>query len=115
MLAVNRLRDWRFDPNTHPRGRAFLSAASGLVRVQHRLYVSPMTSTPLPIRSQWREAPGRLIRLFEGDLPEDPTRRKAQKPDLEALVQLPARLGCPGARCSGWDRARAPPGIPAWC
>jgi hypothetical protein len=34
--------------------------------------------------------PGRLIRLFDGVLPDDKAARKRQKPDLEALALLPA-------------------------
>jgi uncharacterized protein DUF6929 len=40
-------------------------------------------------------AAGSLIRLFQGELPEDPAERKALKPDLEALVRLPGFPGYP--------------------
>jgi len=41
------------------------------------------------------KAPGRLIRLFEGDLPQGKKNRKSLKPDVEALAQLPPLPGCP--------------------
>jgi hypothetical protein len=34
-------------------------------------------------------APGRLLRLFDGELPEENKARKKQKPDLEAITSLP--------------------------
>jgi len=34
--------------------------------------------------------PGRLFRLFAGELPSRPKDRKAEKPDLEAMAVLPA-------------------------
>ena len=35
------------------------------------------------------DAPGHLLRLFDGELPAEKTARKKQKPDLEAITQLP--------------------------
>ncbi len=96
MLAVHRLRDLRVDPTTHPRGRTYLSAASGLVRVQERLYVVADDEHYFAVfDARAPEAPGRLIRLFEGELPKGQKKRKAQKPDVESLARLPALPGCP--------------------
>lgn len=103
MLFPEYLRDLLIDPRQHPRGLPHLSAASGLVRVQHRLYVvaddelhlgvfddieSPGTN---PVSSPF----GDLVRLFEGELPRDKRRRKLAKPDLETLAELPPLPGCP--------------------
>ena len=96
MLAVHRLRDLRIDPITHPRGRTYLSAASGLVRVGERLYVVADDEHYLAVFDATSpEAPGRLLRLFEGELPEALKKRKALKPDVESLTRLPAMAGCP--------------------
>lgn len=35
-------------------------------------------------------APGRLVRTFPGDLPDEHAARKARKPDIEAVVLMPA-------------------------
>ena len=95
MLAVKRLRDLHLDPTTHPRGLAYLSAASGLVQVQERLYVVADDEHHFAVFDLVPQGVGRLIRLFEGDLPESAKKRKAHKPDVEALAQLPAFPGCP--------------------
>ncbi|MET0683546.1 MAG: hypothetical protein ABWZ29_09420, partial [Casimicrobiaceae bacterium] len=47
------------------------------------------------------EAPGRLLRLFEGDLPGARKKRKSLKPDIEALTWLPALPGCPSGALLG--------------
>ena len=73
------------------------------MRVQHRLYVvaddelhlgvfddvEPSSDSPGP------SPLGGLIRLFEGELPRDKSRRKLAKPDLETLAELPPLPGCP--------------------
>jgi len=55
----------------------------------------PMTSTRWPFLTCRVTGPGRLHRLFEGELPDKPKARKTAKPDLEALARLPAFHGCP--------------------
>ena len=82
------VRTLDLDAGSHPRGKAFLSAASGLVRVGERFYVVADDELHLGAFDQ-SDAPVRLIRLLEGDLPESAKKRKAKKPDLEALLFLP--------------------------
>ena len=103
MLIPEHLRDLLIDPRQHPRGLPHLSAASGLVRVQHRLYVVADDELHLGVFDDI-ESPdanpgpsplGELVRLFEGDLPRDKRRRKLAKPDLETLAELPPLPGCP--------------------
>ena len=95
MLAVQHLRDLGIDPATHPRGRAFLSAASGLVLDRERLYVVADDEHHLAVFDALAPGnPGRLIRLFEGDLPKGQKKRKALKPDVETLARLPEIPGC---------------------
>ncbi len=68
----------------------YLSAASGLVRLGAHLYVVADDEHHLGVFPVAAHTPGVLLRLFAGDLPTQPRARKKAKPDLEALVQLPA-------------------------
>ncbi len=104
MLIPDHLRDLLIDPRQHPRGLPHLSAASGLVRVQHRLYVvsddelhlGVFDDIEFPVDSPVPSPPrGELFRLFEGELPGDKALRKLAKPDLETLAELPPLPGCP--------------------
>jgi hypothetical protein len=87
------LRALVLDPAAHPLGLAHLSAASALVRVGERLYVVADDELHLGLFSLADEDPGRLVRLFEGELPAPKAERKAAKPDLEALALLPTLPG----------------------
>jgi hypothetical protein len=42
-----------------------------------------------------QQRPGRLLRIFPGDLPDKPKPRKKRKPDLEVLLRLPASADFP--------------------
>ena len=83
------------DPADHPRGLSFLSAASGLVRLGNRLFVVADDENHLGVFNTDASGTGRLIRLFEGDLPESKKERKAEKDDLESLLRLPATPAWP--------------------
>ena len=76
-------------------GLDHLSAASSLVRVDRHLYVAADDEHHLGMFDLLDQASGRLVRLFEGDLPRRHKDRKAAKPDLEALLQLPASKARP--------------------
>ena len=67
-----------------------LAAASGLVVIGDYLYVVADDEYHLGIFRRERDESGQVLRLFEGDLPDDVAERKALKPDMEALVWLPA-------------------------
>jgi len=109
MLAVHRVRDLHIDPIVHPRGRTYLSAASGLVRVGDQLYVVADDEHYLAVFDATSpEAPGRLLRLFDGGLPASPKKRKAQKPDIESLTLLPAMPGCPSGALFGLGSGSRP-------
>ena len=97
MLVPHHLRDLSVDPLRHPRGQAYLSAASGLARVKGYLYVVADDEHHLGMFQEAgpRDTPLRLVRLLDGDLPNDKGKRKKAKPDLEALAVLPALPGCP--------------------
>ena len=72
-----------------PGRMAHLSAASGLVLVGDVFYVVADDELHLGMFPLDGTAPGTLLRLFPGTLPEEPRERKACKPDLEALLRLP--------------------------
>lgn len=72
-----------------------LSAASGMVVAGDFLYVIADDELHLGIFDARGQGEGRLVRIFPGELADDPALRKAAKPDLEALVRLPPFEGCP--------------------
>lgn len=67
-----------------------MSAASGLACIHSYMYVVADDELHLAVFRAENPQPGRLIRLFAGQLPESKPDRKRQKPDLEALTLLPA-------------------------
>jgi hypothetical protein len=94
-LVFNEVRKLSLAPGSHPRGLAFLSAASGLVRVRDRHYVVADDEHHLGTFRVGSAEPLRLIRLFEGDLPASARKRKSLKPDFESLLVLPASNASP--------------------
>jgi hypothetical protein len=90
MIRLSKLRDLDL-AHASAKGRpAHLSAASGLVRVGDSLYVVADDELHLGVFPASGDGPGRLVRVFEGELPGEKSARKRAKPDLEALVELPA-------------------------
>jgi hypothetical protein len=91
-LRARKLRDLDL---TRVDGRepAFLSAASGLVRSGGELYVVADDELHLGRFEPEGGAPGSLMRLLDGKLPERPAARKRRKADLEILMRLPALPG----------------------
>ena len=88
-LPFHHLRHLDIDPQTRPRGRAYISAASGLVCENGRVYVISDDEHHLAVFDDLL-APGVLYRAFPGDLPQKKKARKRLKPDLETLFSLPA-------------------------
>ena len=66
-----------------------ISAASGLVVVGTHLYVVADDELALGIFDRQSDAPGTLLPLAAGALPQEHAARKAAKPDCEALAVLP--------------------------
>jgi hypothetical protein len=100
ILHPNRIGALWLAPKQHPRGQVFLSAASGLVRSGKHLLVVADDELHLgvfedPLATGAALAPGNLLRLLEGDLPDDAVKRKKHKPDLETLACVPALPACP--------------------
>jgi hypothetical protein len=89
MLKPTLLRTLQVEPAAHPRGQPHLSATSGLVHVQGRCYVVADDEHHLGYFKLQDNSPVKLKRLFSDDLPVDPKKRKAAKPDLEVLASLP--------------------------
>jgi hypothetical protein len=79
-------------------GHAFLSAASGVAVVGDYICVIGDDEHHLALFHRTEIAAGRLLRLLPGDLPRDAKLRKAQKPDFEILLALPAKNGRTGLR-----------------
>lgn len=112
-MHLTKLRDLTLQAGAIPERPAFISAASGLVRIGAQLYVVADDELHLAIFSLESAAPGELLRLFTGELPHAPKQRKQQKPDLEALTLLPPFAAYPqgallalgsgssGRRCRG--------------
>lgn len=92
MLEVRVVRTLSVETDAAP---GHLSAASGLVQMGQRLFVVADDEHTLAVFDFSGERAGRLHRLFDGELPDKPKARKAAKPDLEALAQLPPWPGCP--------------------
>ena len=90
MIQLTSLRNLDLQSGSEPDRPAFLSAASGLVAVGRYLYAVADDELHLGIFERDSQRPGSLLRLFPGDLPDKLIKRKKEKPDLEALLQLPA-------------------------
>jgi hypothetical protein len=78
-----------------PGRPAWLSAASGLVRTASEFCVVADDELHLGRFALDQQSPGRLLRLFSGNLPDKPKPRKKRKPDLEVLLRLPASADYP--------------------
>lgn len=90
MVSLTKLRALDLAETGDAQLPRHLSAASGLVCPGDVIYVVADNELHLGAFAAKSTAPGRLIRLFEGELPVDKTARKKRKPDLEAITQLPA-------------------------
>lgn len=89
MIALTKIRDLHVSPSAGGE-RAYLSAASGLVRAGPYLYVVADDELHLGVFLTTSDGPGHRVRLFAGELPVSKPERKKLKPDLEALMKLPA-------------------------
>ena len=90
MIQLTNLRNLDLQSGSEPDRPGYLSAASGLVAVGRFLYAVADDELHLGVFERDKQRPGSLLRLFPGDLPDKFVKRKKEKPDLEALVQLPA-------------------------
>ena len=90
MLSLTKIRDLDLSHSVEAEDASFLSAASGLVRAGSFLYVVADDELHLGIFPATGNAPGHLIRLFEGALP-------ASKADLSTSLLN----GVSGSRTAG--------------
>ncbi|MFM5908775.1 MAG: DUF6929 family protein [Novosphingobium sp.] len=91
-MNLTHIRDLTVDAML-PSGRAFLSAASGMVVRGSMLCVVADDAHCLAVFDLDGNAPGRLIPIIAGDLPQDAAQRKKVKPDFEILLALPSPKG----------------------
>jgi hypothetical protein len=111
-LELRELRRLDLEAASGPGRRAHVSAASGVVQRGDFVYVIGDDELFLAVFEIAGGAPGRLERVFRGELPADGDARKAAKPDLEALTVLPpfedhpqgALLGLGSGSTSARDR-----------
>ena len=89
MIILTKIRELDVSPSDGAE-RPYLSAASGLVRAGPYLYVVADDELHLGVFRTTSDGPGHCVRLFEGELPASKAERKKLKPDLEALMTLPA-------------------------
>jgi hypothetical protein len=90
MIALTLLRELDLAFPTEAGRPLHLSAASGLICIQSRAYAIADDELHLGVFRLDRNEPGQLIRLFDGTLPAKAGPRKKEKPDIEAIVKLPA-------------------------
>jgi hypothetical protein len=113
MITLKKLRELDLAATGEAGMPRHLSAASGLACPGSAFYVVADDELHLGMFDVAGDAPGRLLRLFDGELPTEKKARKKQKPDFEAITQLPAFGDCPSGallalgsgskrnRCSG--------------
>lgn len=90
MINLTEIRELNISTDAAKKSPSHLSAASGLVCVGTTVYVVADDELHLGVFSKDLNEPGRLVRLFDGVLPDIKRERKQQKPDLEALAIIPA-------------------------
>ncbi len=89
MIELTKIRELNISAAAAATRPLHISAASGLACLGSRMYVVADDELHLAVFSTADSAPGHLIRIFDGMLPEFKVARKRQKPDLEALTLLP--------------------------
>lgn len=94
MLRARVDRELVLERRPGDRTPAHVSAASGIVATERRIYVVVDDEVALGVFPR-EGGPGRLLALFDDVLPHDPKQRKSAKPDLEALCLLPAHGDAP--------------------
>jgi hypothetical protein len=89
MIHLTPLRELMLSTPSRAGRPPFLSAASGLIEFGPYLYVVADDELQLGRFPVNGPAPGELLRLLPGELPDSYADRKALKPDFEVLVRLP--------------------------
>jgi hypothetical protein len=94
-LELRELRRLDLEAASGPGRPAHVAAASGVVQRGDFVYVIGDDELFLAVFEIAGGGPGRLERVFHGELPAGGGERKAAKPDLEALTVLPPFEGHP--------------------
>jgi hypothetical protein len=94
-LKLRRLRDLDVRRADDDERGPYIYAASAVVRRGDFTYVIGDDELDLAVFELSTGAPGELRRALSGELPADPSERKRDKPDLEALTAMPPFEGVP--------------------
>lgn len=89
MIQLTELKNLQLMHPAQPDRPSHLSAASGLVQVGQWLYVMADDELHLGMFLLEGDNPGELYPCFPGNLPTNAEERKAAKPDIETLIQMP--------------------------
>ncbi len=88
MIELSKIRDLTIAPMGESRPQ-YVYAASGLVKIENRLYIVADDELHLALFELGDDKPGTWLRLMPGMLPVDYQERKKAKPDLESITHLP--------------------------
>src|SRR5215211_6761167 len=100
-LELRRLRDLDLAEPPDDGMAPHVASASGVVRRGDFVYVIGDDLLQLAVFEVAGGEAGMLRRVFPGDLPDEASRRKKEKPDLEALTALPPVEGEPAGGLLG--------------
>lgn len=89
MIPVRQVHELRIGSSDRADHPGHIAAASSLVRHSGLLLIVADDELGLAIFDEHDLGDGHMIGIFEGELPDDPDERKAEKPDLESLALLP--------------------------
>jgi len=89
LIRLTEIKKLLLQQASQPDRLPHLSAASGLVKAGNWLYVVADDELHLGKFPLERNDAGSLYRCFDGELPLETEARKAEKPDIEALIYIP--------------------------
>ncbi len=87
-IQLKKVRELTTGQSTQPGRPSHVSAASGLVRRDHKIYVVADDELSLGVFDLNHSDANLLFPLLPGQLPLDHRARKREKPDWEALLQI---------------------------
>lgn len=110
MIQAHPLRELSLPPADHPRGQSHVSSASGLALAGDYLYIVADDENHV-LQLDARDAatcPIVLTPFTRGVLPDDKSKRKKRKADLESLIVFPAPGEGGAALLVAWGSASRP-------
>ncbi|MFA7338532.1 MAG: hypothetical protein WC028_17225 [Candidatus Obscuribacterales bacterium] len=87
MIAIEKVRELVIEPLAANRP-AYVTSASGLVRLENRVYIVADDELHLAVFDLKSSQPGHWLRLLPGMLSSDYKERKKQKSDLETITRI---------------------------